>query len=450
MQGDFGGIYFKNPSNIFKPKSTQELSEITSNLFRKKIPWVVRNTGHSVNGQTLTNGFQIDLSLLKKIEFDEKNLLVKVGAGNSWMEVFSGIKFPKYALPVFPNNPGQKIQIGGTVSVGGIGPYSFKYGGLWNHIVSLTLVLPSGQIIEASENVNSELFRYSIAGFGKIAMIAEVTIKVIKSESKISMFEIVDFKDQSFFEHLKNAQKSSKIVGLTGVSKGDKLLGFLEPNALMMILESKNMLVEMEELKKEFGDAPLKLILKEHRHEFFSFSKKYTEIDKKTIFEYYPVDLSKNHLEGIHPWSDYIFNFEAYQKFLPYLRDVVAHYNLEKYIITQSFYKSKFKINIVPTYICRNLHKKLPLVPEMNSDFSYSIGLMPTIPETYLDKTLEAIKLLTKETYKLGGKRYLYGIHQLDEKDLICQFGENNLQTWRDLKKSTDPLNLLNPHVIFQ
>jgi hypothetical protein len=450
LQGDFGGIYFKSPSNIFTPQNTKELSQTNSSLFNKKIPWVVRNTGHSVNGQTLTNGFQVDLSLLKKITFDEKKMEVTVGAGNTWSEVFEAIKFPKYSLPLFPNNPGQKIQIGGTVSVGGIGPYAFKYGGLWNWVKKITLVLPSGDIVETSEVLNPELFKYSIAGFGKIGTISEITLQVIRSREKIAMFEIIDYSNKKYFSHIQKILKNPKIVGASGISKGDKMLGFLEPNALMLILESNNMLVEMEELKKELEDAPLKLVLKEHPTEFFTFGKKFEEINKKTIFEYYPIDLRKDHTKGTHPWSDYIFDFENYQKFIPFLRDVISHYDLEKYIITQTFFNGAMKINIMPTYICKNLKKDFPLAPEVNSDFSYGIGLMPTIPENHLEKSLEAIKVLTSETYKLKGKRYLYGIHSLSEENLINQYGENVLKNWRKLKKDLDPHNLLNSLVIFQ
>ncbi len=450
-QTDFGNIYFKNPKEIFSPKSVDELKQIVSKLYQENKKITIRNTGHSVNGQTLTEDYQINLSNLKKIYFDKKNLEVTVLAGNTWSEIFQTINFPKYSLAVFPNNPGQKIQIGGTVSVGGIGPYSFKNGGLWDQIKKLKIITPSGDELECSPEKNPDYFKYSVAGFGKIGIISEITLKVVPSFEKISVLEVLNFSDESYFDNIKKILFNEKIVGVSGISKGGSWFG-LKPNALMLIFESNNMEQELEEVKKQLSSG-YKIILKEHNQEYFDFNFTYTEINKKQIFEYYPIDLNKDHLQGIHPWSDYIFDFENYQNFLPILREVIKNYDLEKYILTQSFFNGKASINMMPTYIGKHLGNDFPLVPEVNkiiNEYSYGIGFMPTIPVTQIKKTLNAINDLTNITYQLKGKRYLYGIHNLNEKNLEDQFGRNVLDKWVKLKKETDPKNLLNPHVIFQ
>lgn len=449
-QTDFGNIYFKNPKEIFFPKSVSDLKLIISKLYQENKKIVIRNTGHSVNGQTLTEDYQIDLSMLKGTKFDEEKLQVTVMAGDTWNEVFKEINFPKYSLAVFPNNPGQKIQIGGTVSVGGIGPYSFKYGGLWDQIVSLNLITPDGEEIECSYEKNTELFKFAVAGFGKIGVISKITFKVIPSNEKISVLEILNFSDKNYFENIKNILHNESIVGVSGISKGGKFLG-TSPNALMLIFESSNMENEINIIKEKTNG--IKIILKEHKREYFDFNFLYTEIRKKQIFEYYPIDLRRDHLTGIHPWSDFIFDFENYQKFLPILREVIKNYDLEKYILTQSFLNGKIGINIMPTYIGKNMGNNFPLVPvatEIKNSYSYGIGFMPTIPRKDIAKTLNAIKDLTEVTYQLKGKRYLYGIHNLSQKNLENQFGKENLEKWIKIKKQTDPKNLLNSHVIFE
>lgn len=450
-QTDFGNIYFKKPKEMFLPKSVSELQKIISKLYSENKQITVRNTGHSVNGQTLTEEYQIDLSNLKKIKFDEEKMEVTVLAGNTWSEVFQEINFPKYSLAVFPNNPGQKIQIGGTVSVGGIGPYSFKYGGVWDQICKLKLITPSGEEIECNENNNSDYFKYAIAGFGKIGVITEITFKVIPSREKIAVLEVLNFSDKKYFENIEKILFNEAIVGVSGISKGGSWFG-LNPNALMIIFESENMEKEIENLKVKISSG-YKIILKEHDKEYFDFNFSYTEINKKQIFEYYPIDLRKDHLHGIHPWSDYIFDFENYQKFLPILRDVIKNYDLEKYILTQSFFNGKTSINMMPTYIGKHMGNDFPLVPEVvkiKNQYSYGIGLMPTIPKSEIPKTLSAIKDLTEITYQLKGKRYLYGIHKLSDSNLENQFGNEVINKWKKLKKETDPKNLLNSKVIFE
>lgn len=451
-QTDFGKIYYKRPKEIFFPKSVPELRQIVSKLYNEEKKFTIRNTGHSVNGQTLTEDYQIDISNLKEINFNPQEMTVTCLAGNTWSEVFEAILFPKNALPVFPNNPGQNIQIGGTVSVGGVGPYSFKYGGLWNYILELEAVLPNGDLITCNKEQNNDYFNYLIAGFGKIGIITKITFQVIKSKSKVSILEILDFSDQKYLESIRTLLNHPKITGLNGISKGGSFF-FTNPHALMIIIESDNLEQDFNEINNLFPEKILKLVLKEHKNEYFDFNFKFTKINKKQIFNYYPVDLKRNHINGIHPWSDFIFDIENYEKFLPILRNVIKNYDLEKYILTQSFLDGKFSINMMPTYIGKNIGTNFPLVPEVvknSSDYNFGIGFMPTIPKKLIPKTINAIKDLTQITYSLNGKRYLYGISSLSEKDLEKQFGKDVLNKWRFLKKEVDPKNLLNPDVIFQ
>jgi hypothetical protein len=288
--------------------------------------------------------------------------------------------------------------------------------------------------------------------FGKIGIIAELTFEVIKSNKKIAILEILNFSDKKYFQNIETALGNNSIVGISGISKGGKYFG-TSPNALMMILESNDLENDFYNLDSKFENNPIRLILKENKKEYFDFNFTYTEINKKQIFEYYPIDLNRNHLQGIHPWADFIFDFESYQTFLPILREVIQNYNLEKYILTQSFLNGKISINIMPTYIGKYLGNDFPLVPEVvkiKDAYSYGIGFMPTIPKQEVKKTLNAISDLTKLTYQLNGKRYLYGIHNLSQDNLEKQFGKETLETWVRLKKEVDPKNLLNSHVIFQ
>lgn len=449
LQTDFGEIYYKNPLEIISPKSTNELSRILSKLNKEGKEITIRNTGHSVNGQTLTSKTQIDLSLLKKLNFDKENLEVSCGAGNSWNEVFREIEFPNFSLPIFPNNPKQKIQIGGTASVGGVGPYSYKYGGFWNSVLEITLVTMEGEILKCSEKENSEYFYYALGGFGKIGVISELKIKVIPSQRNVVVLELLSFSDIDYKQKIKKVLEIPEIIGFNGISKGGKFFNS-NPHALMLILESEKLKEDFNKVKNIFS-KDLVLNLKTHKKEYFDINFDYCTIPKKTMFDYYPIDLKRNHIEGIHPWSDYILPEKNYFIFLEELRKVIKIYDLEKRILTQSFLNGLFSINMMPTYIGKNLNPNFPLVPQIQGeDFSYGIGLMPTIDKEEIPKTLEAIKELTKICYSLKGKRYLYGIHNLDETDLNSQFGNKTLQNWKKIKQKLDPKNLLNTDVILK
>lgn len=446
-QTDFGEIYFKTPSEIFSPKSTNELAKILSILNKENKKVTIRNTGHSVNGQTLTDGVQIDLSDLKTLNFNREKLEINCGAGNTWSEVFSEIEFPKYSLPIFPNNPKQKIQIGGTASVGGVGPYSFKHGGFWNSVLEITLVTMTGEILKCSKNENQDYFHFALGGFGKIGIISELKVKVIPSQKNIVVLELLSFSDKDYFSKIKKVLSCPEIVAFNGISKGGTFFK-TQPHALMLILESENLKKDYLKVTKHFEDEIL-LNLKTHKKEYFDFNFFYTEIPKTNIFNYYPIDLKRDHLSGIHPWSDYILPEKNYLLFIKELRKTIKNYDLEKRIITQSFLNGMFSINMMPTYIGRNIDKNFELVPQiMSEDYSYGVGFMPTIDKNEIPKTLEAISVLTKICYEMGGKRYLYGIHKLDQDDLEKQFGKTTLIKWGKIKRELDPKNLLNSDVI--
>ncbi|HEY4516296.1 MAG TPA: FAD-binding protein [Candidatus Paceibacterota bacterium] len=83
-QSDFGGIYRGVPKITESPTNIEELAKILKGYHDRDIAVKIRNTGHSTNGQTITNGVQISLSNIQNTYFDEEKMEVTVGAGVSW------------------------------------------------------------------------------------------------------------------------------------------------------------------------------------------------------------------------------------------------------------------------------------------------------------------------------------------------------------------------------
>jgi hypothetical protein len=69
------------PEYVIMPCATAEISAVITLLNKHKIPYAVRGNGSSVMGFVMSEGAVIDLGRMKTIDFDEKNWLVKVGAG---------------------------------------------------------------------------------------------------------------------------------------------------------------------------------------------------------------------------------------------------------------------------------------------------------------------------------------------------------------------------------
>ena len=59
-----------------------------------------------------------------------------------------------------------------------------------------------------------------------------------------------------------------------------------------------------------------------------------------------------------------------------------------------------------------------------------------------------AIDEMTKLCYELGGKRYLYGRHNLTVEQVVAHYSKEVIFKWNTLKKKLDPNHLLNLDVI--
>lgn len=182
---DYGHLHRKQPAKIEQPNSVTALAEVLKECNRQGKLVTLRNTGHSCNGQTLTEHVQLDLAALTERKFDRERRTVTVGPGNSWNFVLREVNFPEFCLPLFPNNPGQRIRIGGTAGVGGVGYYGSKAGGFWNAVQSMKLVTMEGEIVECSREKEFDLMRYSLGGFGRLGVIAEMTVSVVESKADV-------------------------------------------------------------------------------------------------------------------------------------------------------------------------------------------------------------------------------------------------------------------------
>jgi len=129
---DHGHLYRKEPATIETPPDIESLARLLRRCNDQGKRVTLRNTGHSCNGQTLTQHVQLNLSALSGRRFNRERMTVTTGPGNSWDAVLREVNFPQFCLPLFPNNPGQRIQIGGTAGVGGVGYYGSRVGGFWN------------------------------------------------------------------------------------------------------------------------------------------------------------------------------------------------------------------------------------------------------------------------------------------------------------------------------
>jgi len=69
------------------------------------------------------------------------------------------------------------LSVGGTISVGGYGMRSLRWGGQIDNVESLRLILPDGTPLECSAGENGELFRFALGGVGSLGVIERVRLR---------------------------------------------------------------------------------------------------------------------------------------------------------------------------------------------------------------------------------------------------------------------------------
>lgn len=179
------GSAWKKPEVLLKALTTEEVSITMKYANKRNIPVVIRGSGTGLVGGAVCiyGGIMIDLSLMNKIlEIDKKNLIVKVQPGVLLMDLASFVENEGF---IYPPDPGEKAAtIGGNISTNAGGMRAVKYGVTRDYVRSLTVVLPSGEVLELGGRVVKNSSGYSlkdliIGSEGTLAVITEAILKIV-------------------------------------------------------------------------------------------------------------------------------------------------------------------------------------------------------------------------------------------------------------------------------
>ena len=156
------------PSIVIRPKDSQEISEILKIANEENVPVIPRGGGDCEFGGSKPigdGGIVLDMKRMDNVlNLDEENLVVTVEAGISWGKLNEFLcQYGLYTGCMGPGS-GMTASVGGGIShhsVGGGG--CAKYGACTNQLVSLEVVLPTGDII----NTGSQANRFSKTPFNR-------------------------------------------------------------------------------------------------------------------------------------------------------------------------------------------------------------------------------------------------------------------------------------------
>ncbi|TXT58081.1 MAG: putative D-lactate dehydrogenase (cytochrome) [Promethearchaeota archaeon] len=210
------------PDIVIRPKDAQEISEILKIANEENIPVFVRGGGDCEFGGSKPigdGGIVLDMKRMNRIiHFNQENLIATVEAGISWGRLNEYLSMYGLYTGCMGPGSGMTASIGGGIShhsVGGGG--CAKYGACTNQLVSLEVVLPTGEIIETGSQAN----KFSPLPFNRFGNGPDLAglfcgdngILGVKTKASLKVFPKPPYANyKTFVLNRKSAQVSSEIL----------------------------------------------------------------------------------------------------------------------------------------------------------------------------------------------------------------------------------------------
>jgi alkyldihydroxyacetonephosphate synthase len=261
------------PDAVVFPASVEEVAEVIRIANSYSVPLYVFGGGSGViDGSTpYCGGIVLSTLSLDEISIDEERMQVKAGAGVVGGKLEYVLNHKGYTLRHSPQSL-YCSTVGGWVATRASGQFSTRYGNIEDIIVSLTVVTPSGEVIEAKNlprKASIDIKSIYIGSEGLFGVICDATLRMRKlPEKQYKMAFRYDSMDDAV-EDARNLMQSLKPALLRIFDKLETMKNFsIDGVVTIVMVEGENAEREMEfietKLKGEkLGEKPVEIWLEE-------------------------------------------------------------------------------------------------------------------------------------------------------------------------------------------
>lgn len=184
---DFGHIVHHQPLAVLEPGSVDDVVAMVRYCAQHRLPVAARGQGHATNGQAqVTRGLVVDMSALHDIAVSSDRVDVQGGA--VWSALAQATLAYGLTPPVFADY--LELSVGGTLSAGGVGGASQRYGAQVDNVLALDVVTGTGSRVSCSPSQHADLFHAVLSGLGQCAIILSATIRLLPAPSTVRHYQL--------------------------------------------------------------------------------------------------------------------------------------------------------------------------------------------------------------------------------------------------------------------
>lgn len=418
------------PDVVVFVENIEQVQNVVKLANKYKTPIICRGAGTNVVGACSTEhgGIILNFSKMNKIlEINRENMTARVQSGVVLGDLQKAVESFGLFYPPDPSNLAVST-IGGSIAQSSGGAKSFKYGTTKDYVIDMKVVMANGEILQTGSNTIKNATGYNlntlfVGSEGTLGIVVEATLKLIpKPESKKVLMAYFDTVKTAVFAVNKIIEH--KIFPAT--------IDFMDKNAIQTVEKfyPANLLTDKE--------AALIIEI-----DGFECSMDYQEkiiVDILNSSDASAIQASHNEEEYNRIWTARRSSMGACAKMKPNVTTddvIVPRENLEKLVLGIR-------------EICEKYNLAVCMVGHVGDG-----SVHPQIPIDYSDEAeYKRYKLAKAEIYDLTAKldgilSGEHGVGSLKREHISKVVNSVALDYMRQIKKTFDPNNILNPYKIF-
>lgn len=420
------------PDVVVKPGTSKEISEILKLANEYLIPVYTRGGGTGLSGGALPvhGGIVLSMERFDKIlEIDSLNFQSVVEAGVITQVFQEELEKTGLFYPVDPASRGSCF-IGGNVAECSGGPRAAKYGVTRNYILGLEFVTPTGEIIFTGSRTIKNVTGYSLTQLicgseGTLGVVTKIVFRVLAlpKYKKILLISYNDVREciSSVAEIYRNGVNPSALEFLTkdAIKAAENQLGKSFPNSG----SEAQLLIELDGNNEDVLNSDIQTIS--------DTVEKFNSID---------IILAEERAKMEELWALRRSVGEAVKSISTYKEEdtVVPRAKLPELLDGIMKVSAKYGIRIISYGHAGDGNLHINIIKENLSD------------EYWNSNVKSAIKEIFEHTVSLGGTiSGEHGIGYTQKEFLPIALSNEEIELSKNIKKTFDPNNILNPGKIF-